>query len=321
MINLKNTDKLTKFKNFKSKEKLTKWNKPKDEKELGKPKKPEVREKFDKRALVFLLPSFIGVMIFILIPFFDVAIRSFQSEVTREFILFDNYKDIFTNTAFKLAAKNTIRFTFICIPLLLAVSLALAVLIHVFLRSSEKITTAFLIPMAIPIASVVLVWRIVFHEQGILNGFLIRLESSGVDWMNSEYAFWVLVVTYIWKNCGYNIILWMAGLSCIPNEIYEAARVDGAGRWKCFSKITFPVLKPTLYTITVLSLLNSFKVFREAYLIAGEYPDKSMYLLQHIFNNWFRELSFGKIAASSVVMAVIIFILIMFLQKSWERED
>lgn len=295
--------------------------KNKNIKRKGKKVKLKSKDKFDKKALLFLMPSFIGVSIFILIPFLDVFLRSFQGEIVRDFTFLDNYKEIFTNTAFILASKNTIRFTLICIPLLLGISLALAVLITNYYKSSEKLTTAFLMPMAIPIASVVLVWRIVFHEQGILNGFLIRLEATGVDWMNSEYAFWVLVVTYIWKNCGYNIILWMAGLSCIPNEVYEAAKVDGASRWRSFKDITLPILKPTLYTITVLSLLNSFKVFREAYLIAGEYPDKSMYLLQHIFNNWFRELSFGKIAASSVVMAAMIFVLIMFLQRSWEGDD
>ncbi|MGL5380140.1 carbohydrate ABC transporter permease [Clostridium sp.] len=277
--------------------------------------------KINKALLGFLIPSLIGVLIFILIPFLDVVIRSFQSEVSREFVFLDNYIEIFNNIPFRLAGKNTIKFVLICIPLLLGLSLLLAVLIYDLFRSSEKLTTAFLIPLAIPIASVVLVWKIVFHQQGILNGFLINLEASGVDWMNSDYALWILIFTYIWKNLGYNIILWMAGLSCIPKEIYEAAKVDGASRWTSFRHITMPILQPTLYTITVLSLLNSFKVFREAYLIAGNYPDKSMYLLQHLFNNWFRELSFGKISAASVVMGVIIFILIMFLQRSWEREN
>lgn len=293
----------------------------KEKTEGKKIKKEKSMKKIDKSLLGFLLPGLIGVSIFVLIPFLDVVLRSFQSEVTREFVFLDNYIEVFTNVPFQLASKNTIRFVLVCIPLLLGLSLLIAVLIHELFKSSEKLTTAFLVPLAIPIASVVLVWRIVFHEQGILNGFLLNLEVTGVDWMNSDYAFWVLVFTYIWKNLGYNVVLWMAGLSCIRKDIYEAAIVDGASKWDCFRKITMPILKPTLYTITVLSLLNSFKVFREAYLIAGNYPDKSMYLLQHLFNNWFRDLSFGKISAASVIMAVIIFILIIFLQRSWERES
>ena len=126
---------------------------------------------------------------------------------------------------------------------------------------------------------------------------------------------------HINDDLGYNIILWLAGLNSISKEIYESAKVDGANNFQCFTKITLPCLKPTLYTVAVLSLLNSFKVFREAYLVAGDYPDKSMYLLQHLFNNWFRELDFSKMAAASVLMAAIIFILIMLLQRAWENQD
>ncbi|CUO72425.1 carbohydrate ABC transporter permease [Clostridium disporicum] len=279
------------------------------------------KKKINKAPLYFILPSLIGVAVFTLLPFLDVFIRSFQSAISREFSGLENYYDIFSNAAFKLASQNTIKFVLVCIPLLLAISLAIAVFLNRFVQASQILRTAFLIPMAVPIASVVLIWNIVFHEQGVLSGVLNNFNIVGQDWMNTGYAFWVLVFSYIWKNLGYTIILWLAGLNAISKEIYESAKVDGAGELKCFTKITLPCLKPTLYTIAVLSLLNSFKVFREAYLVAGDYPDKSMYLLQHLFNNWFREMSFGKMAAASVVMAVIIFGLIMLLQRAWENQD
>lgn len=274
----------------------------------------------EKVGLAFVLPSFIGLLIFLIIPFGDVILRSFQSAVSRSFLGFGNYKEIFTNSAFKLASINTIRFVFICIPALLILSLTIAVLIQRFIGSSRIIKTGFLLPMAIPVSSIVLVWKIFFGENGVLSGVLACFGLDAVDWMNTKYAFWILVVSYIWKNIGYNIILWLAGLSCIKPDIYEAANVDGAGEWKCFTKITLPNIKPTLYTISVLSLLNSFKVFREAYLIGGDYPHESMYMLQHLFNNWFRELAFGKMSAASVVMAIVIFILIILLQKAWEKK-
>ena len=279
------------------------------------------RKKINKTPLYFILPSLIGVAAFTLLPFLDVFIRSFQSAISREFSGLENYYDIFSNAAFKLASQNTIKFVIVCIPLLLIISLAIAVFLNKFVQASQVLRTAFLIPMAVPIASVVLIWNIVFHEQGVLSGVLNNFNMTGQDWMSTGYAFWVLVFSYIWKNLGYTIILWLAGLNSISKEIYESAKVDGAGDFKCFTKITLPCLKPTLYTTAVLSLLNSFKVFREAYLVAGDYPDKSMYLLQHLFNNWFREMSFGKMAAASVVMAVIIFGLIMLLQKAWENQD
>ena len=139
--------------------------------------------------------------------------------------------------------------------------------------------------------------------------------------MNSGYAFWILVFSYIWKNLGYDIVLWIAGLSGISENIYEAARVDGAGEWKCFISITLPNLLPSLFTISVLSLLNSFKVFREAYLVAGNYPHESIYLMQHLFNNWFLDLDLDKMAAAAVINGLVIFMLILLLKRVWESGD
>lgn len=272
-------------------------------------------------GLYFIIPSLIGVAILILLPSIDVFIRSFQSTVSREFVGLENYKEVFSNTAFNLAYKNTLKFIAVCIPLLLVISLVVALMLNKFVKSSRILKTAFLIPMAVPVASVVLIWQVAFHEQGILSGLLNNLGIGAQDWMKTGYAFWILVFSYIWKNIGYTIVLWLAGLNSISKEIYEAAKVDGANSWQCFINITMPALKPTLYTISVLSLLNSFKVFREAYLVAGNYPDKSMYLLQHLFNNWFVQASFSKIAAASVVMSIVIFILIVFLQRAWESKE
>lgn len=173
-------------------------------------------------------------------------------------------------------------------------------------------------PMALPAVSVALVWRILFHSQGLLNHWFGNVGVAGNDWMNTGSAFWILLISYIWKNLGYDIVLWMAGLAGISTNIYEAARVDGAGERQCFFYITLPNLKPSFYTITVLSFLNSFKVFREAYLVAGDYPHESIYMMQHLFNNWFRSFSFDKMAAAAVMESVILLILILLLQKAWD---
>lgn len=301
--------------------KLSKVNINKTYKSKIKNNKEKVRSKAKYTGLYFVLPSLIGVAVFTLLPFLDVFLRSFQSAISREFVGIENYIEVFNNSAFKLAASNTTKFVIVCIPLLLSLSLIIAVALNKFVESSKILRTAFLIPMAVPIASIVLIWNIVFHEQGFLSSVLDKFNIVGQNWMSTGWAFWILVFSYIWKNLGYNIILWLAGLNSISKEIYESAKVDGASDFQCFTKITIPCLKPTLYTISVLSLLNSFKVFREAYLVAGDYPDKSMYLLQHLFNNWFRELDFNKMAAGSVLMAVIIFALIMLLQRAWEKQD
>ncbi len=269
------------------------------------------------RGFFWILPSFSGVAAFYLLPYADVVRRSFLGAVDNKFVGISNYQAIMGNTAFRLAVRNTIKFTLSCIPVLILLALACAVALC---RSKYGgvIKSAFLMPMALPAVSVALVWRLLFHSQGLLNYWLEHLGLAGQDWMNGKSAFWILVLSYIWKNLGYDIVLWMAGLAGISENIYEAAKVDGAGEWKCFLHITLPNLKPSFYTITVLSFLNSFKVFREAYLVAGDYPHESIYMMQHLFNNWFRNFSFDKMAAAAVVESVVLLGLILLLQKAWD---
>ena len=270
----------------------------------------------------FLLPSGIGVLIFVCLPFLDVVRRSFLTVVTQEWVGIHNYQLIFNNQAFLLAVKNTLRFTVICLPILIGLGLFLAVQLS-RLRKIQFLKSCFLFPMAMPAAAIVLVWRMVFSKQGFLNLLLdsLRLvpESGPVDYMSTEAAFWVLVFSYVWKNLGYTIVLWLAGIFSIPADILDAARVDGANERQCFWRGIFPNLKGTLYTITVLSFLNSFKVFREAYLVAGSYPHESMYLLQHLFNNWFVNLELDKMAAAAVCVGVVLFLFILLLQKFWDK--
>ena len=146
--------------------------------------------------------------------------------------------------------------------------------------------------MAIPTATIILIWRMLFLPNGYLNGFLTKIgELTGWwgatyhDYINSGSAFFLLVGTYVWKNLGYTIILWLAGICAIPKEFIEASKVDGATKWKTFYYVKLPCLTGSFYIILILSFLNSFKIYREAFLIAGAYPHSSIYLLQHIVNN------------------------------------
>ena len=268
----------------------------------------------------FILPSVLGVFVFVIVPFLDVVRRSFFGAMNGTFVGLQNYASVLQNRAFQLAAGNTLRFMGVCMPLLLVLSLVVALALYGNPRCAGAFKTTFLVPMAVPIASVVLLWQALFHQNGLLNSMLVRLGGQPVAWMDSGAAFYVLVGSYIWKNLGYNVVLWLAGLAGISPSIYEAAAVDGAGAWTIFWRITLPNLLPSLFTITVLSFLNAFKVFREAYLVAGDYPHDSMYLLQHLFNNWFRELSMDKLAAGAVMTAGVILFLILLLRRAWETE-
>lgn len=276
---------------------------------------------------VFVLPGFAGIMLFVLLPFGDVVRRSFTGGVTGEFCGARNYQMIFQNQAFRLAVKNTFLFTLAGIPLLVTVSLAAALLLNT-LKHKGGFKSVYLLPLAMPTATIVLVWKMTFYRQGFLNMFLSRLgEWLGLwgevskDYLGSPAAFWVLVGTYLWKNMGYTVLLWLAGLAGIPTALLEAAKVDGAGRWQRLWYMILPNLKGSFYTIVVLSFLNSFKIYREAYLTAGAYPDESIYLLQHLFNNWFVNLELDKMAAAAVCTGGFLMAVMMILQRLWDRNE
>jgi multiple sugar transport system permease protein len=269
---------------------------------------------------IFLAPSLIGVLIFVLLPFIDAIRRSFLSAMGKTFVGFDNYITVIHNEAFRLAAGNTVRFIAICIPILLILSLSLALIIYDKKKYQEFYKSVLLLPMAIPVASIVVLWKAFFHIDGIVNNILNIFKMQSIDFINSSSAFHVLIFTYIWKNIGYVMILWIGGLSSISLSIYEAAKVDGAGAIRCFWYITLPGLKSTFFIIFILSLVNSFKVFREAYLISGAYPNESIYMLQHLFNNWFVDLDIQKMCAGATMMAVVFIVIVIFMH-SFKKEE
>lgn len=269
---------------------------------------------------LFLLPNLLGVTVFALIPMGEVLIGAFRSAVGGRWVGLRNFTTVLGNRAFRLAVGNTGRFMLVCIPLLLGLSLLLALGLR-RAWGGRTLRGAYLLPMAVPAASVVLVWKLLFHGNGLLNGLLNALHLPGVDWMGSGASFWMLVVSYLWKNLGYTVVLWTAALGTIPANVYEAAQIDGADCLQTFFCITLPNLKGSAFSIGVLSLLNSFKVFREAWLVAGDYPQEKMYLIQHLYNNWFRELDYDKIAAASVLVSLAVLGLIALFGLTGREAD
>ncbi len=268
---------------------------------------------------LFLLPSLTGITVFVLLPFLDVVRRSFYDAMNNNFVGLSNYRTVLTNGAFRQAISNTARFILVCLPLLLFISLVLALLIHSRKKYRDFYKTSLLIPMAIPTASMVILWKLIFHENGLINGMLLQLGGDKTDFMNTDTAFTILVFSYLWKNAGYDMILWLTGLNGIDTSLYEAAGADGAGAFQRFRYITLPLLSPALFMIGILSFVNSFKVFREAYLISGNYPQESIYMLQHIFNNWFAALDTQKMCAAAV-LSVFLFMAVILLILRFDKE-
>lgn len=259
-----------------------------------------------RKAYRFLLPSLAGTAVFVLLPYVDVVRRSFFEAAGGRFVAMQNYVTVVGNSAFRLASFNTLRFLVICVPLLVLVSLFCSMLIAGLKEEGTVFKTSLLVPLAIPVASIVLLWKLFFHPQGMVNQITALFGMAGIDWINGDTAFGVLVFTYVWKNLGYDVVLWVAGLAAISDELYEAARVDGAGILARFFYVTLPGLSKTAFLVVSLSVFNSFKVFREAYLIAGEYPHESIYMLQHLFNHWFVTLDIQKMSAASVLLLLVV---------------
>ncbi|PYI55123.1 carbohydrate ABC transporter permease [Paenibacillus flagellatus] len=280
--------------------------------------RPYIREGWV--AALFLTPSLAGFAIFFLIPFgVGFTYSLLDTPVGGSFVGARNYVELFGNASFRRAAVNTMLFTAVSVPLNMALSLALAMLLNrsVYLRSWFRI--GFLAPLVIPVASVVLVWQTLFDLNGSLNGWLASRGFAPKDWMESGTAFGVVVLVYLWKNVGYNMVLFLAGLQNIPADYYEAASIDGAGPFRKWRTVTIVYLTPTAFFVFIMSIVNSFKVFRETYMIAGDYPQERIYMLQHFMNNMFQSLDYPKLTGAAFLMAVVVVALVFALFRIERR--
>ena len=275
-------------------------------------------------SLCFLLPSLLGVGVFFILPFGVVVYYSMIDGVSsRNFVFLENFTRLFENAAFKMAALNTLKFSVMAVPLAVILAVALALMLEARIPGKSQFRTFFLSPMMVPVASVVLIWQVLFNYNGTVNEFLMLFGAERIDWLQSEHSMIVVLLLFLWKNLGYNMILFMAGLANIPKDLLEAADVAGASESYKFFAIKLRYLSPTVLFVTILSLINSFKVFREVYLLTGDYPYESLYMLQHFMNNTFRSLDYQKLSAAAVVMAIVMVVLIalLFAAEDWFGKD
>lgn len=272
----------------------------------------------------FLGPSFLGMSVFFILPFFVIVYYSLiDGTVTRNFVFLDNFIKLIHNSAFRIAAKNTAVFSLTAVPLAVVFALVLALMLECRIPFKSQFRTFFLSPMMVPVASVVLIWQVVFHYNGTLNEFIAIFGADKIDWLQSEYCQIVVILLFLWKNLGYNMILFMAALNNIPVQLLEVADVEGASAAYKFFNIKLRYLSPTILFVTILSLINSFKVFREVYLLTGNYPYEGLYTLQHFMNNTFNSLDYQKLSAAAVIMAIamVIIIAILFAVENWFGKD
>lgn len=273
----------------------------------------ERREKRRERlvSLAFVSPSLLGILIFFVLPFFVVIYYAFvNNPVLHEFVGFDNFRNLFQNQSFRLAAKNTAIFSLISVPFAVIGSLLLACMLSQKIPLRSQIRTFMLSPLMVPVASIVLIWQVIFSNNGALNDFLGLFGVEKIDWMKSEFNRYVVVLLFLWKNVGYDMILFLAALSNVPTDIQEMAMLEGAGSVRIFFQIKLRYIFPTILFVTILSLINSMKIFREVYLLTGKYPYDGLYLLQHFMNNTFESMDYQKLSAAALVMAAVMVVII-----------
>ncbi|NEW09041.1 sugar ABC transporter permease [Paenibacillus sp. SYP-B3998] len=275
-------------------------------------KTPALLKKETAWALLFLAPSVSGFALFYAIPFMMGLVYSFMDRtIDGTFVGWDNYRELLASGSFRKAAWNTTFFTIISVPLMVGLSLGLALLLNQNVYIRQWLRTAYMLPLVVPVASIVMIWQIGFDWNGTVNAWLHNLGIDRVDWMKSDWAIIVVMVIYIWKNIGYNMILFLAGLQNIPDSYYEIANLEGAGHFTKLFRITLVYVMPTMFFVVLMSIINSFKVFRETYLMAGDYPHDSIYMLQHYMNNMFISLDVQKLTAASSFMVGSIMLIVL----------
>ena len=275
-------------------------------------KKISKRERGAKAlSWLYILPGLLGVLLFYIVPFGFVIYYSLIDNVAnRNFVGLENFKALFENTAFLTASKNTLTFSLVTVFSAMIFSLLLAILLDSKIPGKSKFRTAFLSPMMVPTASIILIWQVIFSFNGSFNSFIEFFGLEPIDWMKSDYSQIVVALLFLWKNLGYNMILFMAALSNIPKDQLEAAEVDGANAVQRFFKIKLRYISPSIFFVMLLSLINSFKIFREVYLLTGQWPYETLYFLQHFMNNTFKNLDYPRLSAAAVVMSLCIIVII-----------
>ncbi len=260
-------------------------------------------------ALLFILPSVLGIAVFYVVPYIICFVKSLF--IGNTFVGLNNYLELFTNKTFLLALKNTGIFTVIAIPLLMVVSFLIALFLNSFESISGFFRSSLLIPVVVPVASLVSVWQLLFDDYGAVNGLLNHLGFDTVGFFNSEFSMVMIILIYVWKYCGFCVVLFTAGLAGVPRHLYESARLDGASSFKMVTRVTIPMITPTTFFVFLMEIIYSFKIFREVFAIFGDYPNENVYFLQNFINNNYYNLNYPRLSAASIVLSFFIVLLLL----------
>ena len=256
------------------------------------------RIKSSLSAYSFMSIHLTGFVLFFILPFFSMVMYSFRKGFfDSSFAGLANYIKIFKNIPFQLALKNNAIFMLIAIPLIVLVSFSIGFLLYE-LKVARWIKLCFILPIFIPSGAVIGFYRSLF--AGVLE---------------SEQVMIALIAIFIWKNLGYNIIIYLATFGSMHRDIMDYAKVDGASFLQTIYHVVWPMTIPSTFFVVIVSIVNSFKVFKDIYLLQGNYPNQKIYMVQNFMNNKFRDLQVEQLSAAAVVFTCFLFAgVLVFLQ-------
>ncbi|WP_336885192.1 sugar ABC transporter permease [Caldalkalibacillus salinus] len=264
--------------------------------------------------MIFLLPHLVLFCAFMLFP----VVGSFLLSFTQwdligdiEWVGSSHYVALLNDAVFVEVFWNTIYFTVVSVPIGICLSLVLAVALNQKIRGIKFYRVAYFLPVISSMVAVAVIWQWIYNpEYGLFNFLLSVVGIDGPNWLSSEtWAMPAIILTSIWKGIGFNMLIFLAGLQGIPDNYYEAADLDGASMVQKFLHVTLPLLAPTTFFVTIMSVINSFQVFDTVYLMTGGGPGRSSSVIVHyLYQNAFEYFKMGYASAMAYVLFFLVFI-------------
>ncbi|MFE1242918.1 carbohydrate ABC transporter permease [Fictibacillus sp. NPDC058756] len=277
---------------------------------------------------LFLVPACIILGAFIFYPLLQAIWMSFTDYnmiSDPSFVGLENYKEIFEDDLFWKTLGQTFLYLIVVVPTLVVLPIFLAILVNQKIKGIGFFRSAYYVPVVTSMVVVGITWKWVYADQGILNYLLqsIGIIDGPVHWLTSPTTsiFAVMAVT-VWKGLGYYMVIYLAGLQAIPSDLYEAADIDGANKWKQIFHITIPMLMPSIIIVTIMSSISAMKVFEEIYVMTGGGPlNSSKTLVFYIYQEAFEKLRMGYASAVGVILLLITLVLSIFNLKVMSKKE
>ena len=276
-------------------------------------------------ALLFLAPTLIGLAVLSAGPIlatFGISLTKWDMLTTPQFVGIDNYVKLLGDDRFQKALRNTAFYTAVSVPVGLLLALGLASALNQQIRGIAWIRTAYFLPLVTSATAIALVWLWMYSPTGLLNDILGVFGIPPQRWVSDPtLAMPSIIAMSVWQGLPANVIIFLAGLQAIPSEYYDAAGVDGAGRWNRFRQITLPLLTPSIFFTGILSLIGAFQVFDQVYVMAnpGKPSEATITLVYFIYESGFRNFKMGYAGAASWIMFLIVAVATLIYFRTQDR--